>query len=109
MSSKPTRLSELAPKLHKALADYPDHLNLLRCQLQLILLSEPADTDEANARHAVATFPNDTEVAYWAGSVLERCGYTKDAGDLYEQARATTNGVILMYLSEKNQGGVNHD
>ncbi len=103
-------LSELAPKLQAALTDYPDHLNLLRCQLQLILLSEPSDTDEANARHAIATFPEDTEVAYWAGSVLERCGYTKEANELYQKACATNNGVILMYLEEKNiQGGIDHD
>ena len=102
-------LSEMAPKLEAALTAYPDHLNLLRCQLQHILLSDPASADEAAARHAVSAFPTDTEVAYWAGAVLERCGYADEAAALYEQASATSNGVILMYLSDKNQGGTDHE
>ncbi|MBQ3202444.1 MAG: LicD family protein [Clostridia bacterium] len=102
-------LNEMAPKLTAALTAYPDHLNLLRCELQYILLSDAADTDEATARHAVAAFPTDTEVAFWAGRVLERCGHTDEAAALYQTASATSNGVILMYLSEKNQGGINHD
>ena len=102
-------LSEMAPKLEAALTAYPDHLNLLRCQLQYILLCDPAATDEAAARHAVAVFPTDTEVAYWAGAVLERCGYAEEAAALFDTAAATSNGVILMYLSDKNQGGTHHE
>jgi hypothetical protein len=103
-------LAEMAPKLKTALTAYPDHLNLLRCQLQYVLLSAPAATDEAVARHAVAAFPADTELAYWAGSVLERCGHTADAAALYEQAAATSNGVILMYLTDKtHEGGHDND
>ena len=103
-------LIEMAPKLQAALTAYPDHLNLLRCELQYILLSAPADTDEAAARHAIATFPADTELAYWAGAVLERCGHADEAAALYPQAAATANGVILMYLNDKDlKGGVDHD
>ena len=102
-------LSDVVPKLEAALTAYPDHLNLLRCRLQYILLSDPTATDEAAARHAVSAFPTDTEVAYWAGAVLERCGYAEEAAALYERASATSNGVILMYLSDKNQGGTDHE
>ncbi|MBR2319344.1 MAG: LicD family protein [Clostridia bacterium] len=102
-------LSDMAPRLEAALTAYPDHLNLLRCRLQYILLSDATADHEAAARHAIATFPTDTEIAYWAGAVLERCGYTDEAAALYKQASATSNGVILMYLSEKNQGGTDHE
>ena len=103
-------LCALAPKLEAALTAYPDHLNLLRCRLQHLLLCDPAATDEAAARHAMATFPADTELAYWAGAVLERCGHADEASALYRQAAATANGVILMYLNDKNnEGGVDHD
>ena len=103
-------LSELAPKLEAALAAYPDHLNLLRCEMQYRLLCESAATDEAAARHAIAAFPADAELAYWVGALLERCGHADEAADLYAQAAATANGVILMYLTEKNhEGGFDHD
>ena len=103
-------LNELAPKLEAALSAYPDHLNLLRCAMQYRLLSAPDATDEAAARHAIAAFPTDTELAYWVGALLERCGHADEATALYRQATATTNGVILMYLNEKNlEGGVDHD
>ena len=103
-------LNELAPKLEAALTAYPDHLNLLRCEMQYRLLCDPADTDEAAARHAIAAFPADTELAYWAGALLERCGHAAEATELYAQAADTANGVILMYLTEKNhEGGFDHD
>ena len=103
-------LAQAGQKLEAALAAYPDHLNLLRCQMQYILLSAPAATDEAAARRAIAAFPADTELAYWCGAVLERCGYADEANALYEQAATTANGVILMYLDEKNhKGGSHHD
>ena len=103
-------LNELAPKLEAALTAYPDHLNLLRCEMQYRLLCDPADTDEAAARHAIATFPADTELAYWVGALLERCGHADEATELYAQAADTANGVILMYLAEKNhEGGFDHD
>ena len=103
-------LSVMAPKLEAALTAYPDHLNLLRCAMQYILLSAPAATDEAAARRANAAFPADTELAYWCGAVLERCGHAAEAAALYEQAAATANGVILMYLSDKtHEGGHDND
>lgn len=103
-------LAETAPKLEAALTAYPDYLNLLRCEMQYILLCSPAATDEAAARRALAAFPTDTELAYWVGCVLERCGYTDEANALYERASATANGVILMYLNNKtNQGGADRD
>ena len=103
-------LAQAGEKLQAALCAYPDHLNLLRCEMQYVLLSAPAATDEAAARRAIAAFPTDTELAYWCGAVLERCGYADEAAALYEQASATANGVILMYLSDKNlEGGVDHD
>ncbi len=103
-------LAELAPKLEAALTAYPDHLNLLRCEMQYRLLCAPADTDEAAARHAIAAFPTDTELAYWVGALLEHCGHAEEAAALYQQASATANGVILMYLTEKNhEGGFDHD
>ena len=103
-------LAQAGEKLQAALRAYPDHLNLLRCQLQYLLLSAPADSDEAAARHAIAAFPADTELAYWAGALLERCGHAAEAQALYEQASATANGVILMYLNDKDlKGGVDHD
>ena len=103
-------LNAMAPKLEAALTAYPDHLNLLRCRLQYILLCDAADTDAAIARQAVAAFPADTELAYWAGAVLERQGCADEAAALYRVASATSNGVILMYLNDKDlQGGVDHD
>ena len=103
-------LTEMAPKLEAALSAYPDHLNLLRCAMQYRLLSAPTADDEAAARRALAAFPADTELAYWCGAVLERCGCTEEAAALFEQASATANGVILLYLNEKtNQGGADHD
>ena len=103
-------LTEMAPKLKAALTAYPDCLNLLRCEMQYILLSAPAAEDEAAARHAIAAFPTDTELAYWVGAVLERCGHADEAAALYAQAADTANGVILMYLNDKDhEGGVDHD
>lgn len=103
-------LSETAPKLQAALTAYPDHLNLLRCHMQYILLCDPTAADEAAARHAIAAYPADTELAYWVGAVLERCGHADEAQVLYEQASATANGVILMYLTDKtHEGGIDHD
>lgn len=103
-------LADAAIKLQAALNAYPDHLNLLRCHLQYLLLCAPAEGDEAAARHAMAAFPEDTELAYWAGALLERCGKTEEAQALYQQASATANGVILMYLTDKtHEGGHDND
>ena len=46
-------------------------------------------------------FPGDPEIAFWAGCIYEKIGQSQEAVPLFVQASATSNGLILDQLKNK--------
>ncbi|MBQ8732151.1 MAG: LicD family protein [Oscillospiraceae bacterium] len=96
-------LSEIAPGLLAVCRENPAYLNLQRCRLQLYLGMDPLPSKEAleGISEARSFFPGDPEIAFWAGCIYEKIGLSQEAVPLFVQASATSNGLILDQLKNK--------
>lgn len=95
-------LEEMTPVVLELLKQNPRQVNLHRCVLELYtLLPEVREADIlAAVNAALAAYPGDTEIPFWAGCLYQKLGKTAEAEELFEAATATTNGMILFRLSE---------
>lgn len=94
-------VSDMAADLMEITGRYPEYLNLQRCLLQLYLELDTSDEDILRAvRKAKVLFPEDPEIAFWAGCLYEKVGDAAAAGEQYKKAGVTANGVILQKLKE---------
>ena len=95
-------LEEMTPVVLELLKQNPRQVNLHRCVLELYtLLPEVREADILDAVNAaLAAYPGDTEIPFWAGCLYQKLGKTAEAEELFEAATATTNGMILFRLSE---------
>ena len=95
-------LEEMAPFVMELLKKNPYQINLHRCVLELYDLLEDVPEEDilAAVAAAVAAYPDDTEIAFWAGCLYQKLGRADEADAMLEAATATTNGMILFRLSE---------
>lgn len=94
-------IRELAPQLIAQSRLDPNQINIQRCMLELynLLDEHPQETVTAYIDHARACYPEDTEIAFWAGCLYQRMGMEEEAARLFGIAEGTSNGVVLQRLS----------
>ena len=93
---------EMADGVLQLYRENPGQINLQRCVLELYTLLPDADRAEILAAIGTAqeAYPEDPEIAFWAGCLYQAMGMEEDAELLLEAACGTTNGMILYRLSE---------
>ena len=92
----------MAPAVLELSRENAGQINLLRCVLELYtLLQDACPEDILTAIEAARNcYPDDPEIAYWAGCLFQKMGRDAEAEELFEAAQTTTNGIILFNLKE---------
>ena len=95
-------ITRMAPRLHELCQKHPGQIDLQRCLMELYTIIDdvPAEQLITAARRALDCWPDDPQIAFWAGCLYEKLGMTEDAAALYEKAKDTTNGILLQRLME---------
>ena len=94
-------IQKMGARTLQLLQENPRQINLLRCVLELYTLLPEVSREDvlATIDKAIACYPEDTEIAFWAGC-LYRAMDRQEAEALFEKAAETSNGVILLRLKE---------
>lgn len=95
-------IHEMAPAVLQLQRENPRQVNLHRCVLEMYtLLKETSDEGALSAiDQAMACYPEDMEIAFWAGCLYAGMGKADDAAAQFEKAKFTNNGMILQRLKE---------
>lgn len=95
-------IGAVMPELFRLREAYPQQLNLLRCELELYTLVDGYSNEEVMSAidRAKAGYPEDTEIAFWAGCLYRQMGMEAAAAEQLMAALYTDNGVILQRLEE---------
>lgn len=104
-------VEEMKPVVLQLMQENPCQVNLHRCVLELYTLL--SDADEKEIQYAIDAafqcYPEDLEIAFWAGCLYQQLGEKEKAAELFKKALATSNGVILYKLNEMGFQSITND
>lgn len=107
--SRVPHMDTIAPALLDLCEQHPKQINLHRCKLQYYLAAKEATDEVVNAAECtIAQYPNDAEIAFWAGCLFEKMGLPEKAREQFAKSAGTSNGVMLQLLKEKTTEGTDN-